>query len=164
MILGKPVLGLPARTGTPHRRAPAVAKSAGACAAAAAGSQPGGGRTSAAVSVPPWSGDGAETYSRDPMDREAARTYQYGLDNGARNWAAPLPGLVREAQDNTDPRQREQARASIEKSSAGPEQTPAMSARMLTWGAGPGGGPEWQPLTQPTGRGRGFAVPGTAGR
>ena len=87
-----------------------------------------------------------------------------GLDNGARNWAPPLPGLVREAQDNPDPRLREQARASIEKSAAGLEQTPAMSVRMLNWAAGSGGGAEWQPLQQPPGRGLGFAVPGTAGR
>jgi hypothetical protein len=104
----------------------------------------------------------AETFS-DPMAREPARTYRYGLDGGARAWVPPLPGLVRESQSRPDPRQRESARAALQKSAASPEQKASGSVRMLAWGTGPQGGAGWQ-APQPVTPGLQIAVPGTAGR
>jgi hypothetical protein len=54
----------------------------------------------------------AHLNSNDPAARESARNHLAGLSD-YRPWVPPLPGLVREARDNPDPRAREYARAAL---------------------------------------------------
>jgi hypothetical protein len=158
LMLGRKPLRPPRRTGTPYR----APQRQGATAVKSAGSRGQAYPPGASVPARPALERMVDSCS-NPADRETARAVLAGLDNGARNWAPTLPGLMRESQDNPDPWKRERARASLEKSQAGPERGPATSVRALTWGLGPDG-EAWRQVPQTTAPGLQIAVPGTAGR
>jgi len=168
-VLGKKPLPPPRRAGTAYRapqRVPAAVKSAGSRGSSGAAVLQGTGQAyppGTSVSARPALEWMADTYS-DPAARESARTYLAGLDGGTQPWVPPLPGLVREAEGNPDPREREGARAAIQKSMAGPGQAAAASMRMLSWQAGTDGAAGWQLPSEPVTPGLQIAVPGTAGR
>ena len=154
-VLGKRPLPAPRRAGAPYR----APQRQGAMAVKSAGQaqRPGG-----PVPIPRL--EQMAEYLADPMMRETARTYSYGLDSGARSWAPPPPGLVQKAETSADPYERERARAAISKSMTGPAQPAPVSLRALTWGTGPDGQAGWQRTSQPGAPGLQIAVPGMAGR
>ncbi len=169
LMLGRKPLRAPRRTGTPYRAPQRQAEAAVKSAGSRGRSGPGMAQTPGQAWPPGTSVPARPALERmvnscsNPADRESARRLLAGLDNGARNWVPPLPGLVRESQDNPDPWHRERARASLEKSQAGPERGAARSVRALTWGPGPDG-EAWRQVPQAAAPGLQIAVPGTAGR
>lgn len=80
------------------------------------------------------------------------------------SWTPLQRELWRQAHEDHDPRVRSDAWAALEKELAGPRQEAVKTVRVLTWGAGPGGGADWQPLTQAPVPGLRIAPPGMAGR